>query len=270
MPELPEVEVTRMGVEPFLIKQTIDKVNLYHKKLRWPLSEDLYLLEGQSVTCVERRAKYLLVKTQNNVLLIHLGMSGKLCVVEQTQARIKHDHFTLELSSGKSLRLNDPRRFGAVLIFNSQAEVDLHLKKLGPEPFSNEFTADYLYRLAQGRKTAIKPFIMDNAIVVGVGNIYATEALFLSGIDPARAAGRVSLKRYQVLVEHIKTVLRAAIEQGGTTLKDFTRADGKPGYFALSLKVYGKQGKPCPNCLQPLKSKQLGQRASVYCNHCQK
>ncbi|WP_017444155.1 bifunctional DNA-formamidopyrimidine glycosylase/DNA-(apurinic or apyrimidinic site) lyase [Gayadomonas joobiniege] len=270
MPELPEVEVTRMGVEPWLLNQQIELVNLFHKTLRWPLSTELYQLKGQTVSSVERRAKYLLIRTQSYIVLIHLGMSGKLCVVDKDQPRIKHDHFTIELASGKSLRLNDPRRFGAVLLFHSQAELNQHMQNLGPEPFDASFNADYLYQVSRSRKTPVKAFIMDNSVVVGVGNIYATEALFLTGIHPARAAGKVSLQRYQLLVDNIRKILTHAIEQGGTTLKDFTKADGKPGYFALQLKVYGKAGQPCPSCETLLKVKSIGQRASVYCSHCQK
>ncbi|MER2494339.1 bifunctional DNA-formamidopyrimidine glycosylase/DNA-(apurinic or apyrimidinic site) lyase [Catenovulum sediminis] len=270
MPELPEVEVTRLGITPWLQGQTIAAIHIYHKQLRWPIPESLYQLAGHRIEAIERRAKYLIVHCKQGYLLLHLGMSGKLRVVGKETPRVKHDHFEIELTSGQSMRLNDPRRFGAVLWFADISALNHQLKSLGPEPLLAEFTAEYLYQKSRNKQTAIKPFIMDNKIVVGVGNIYATESLFLSGIHPKRAAGNISLKRYKILVENIKKVLAAAIEQGGTTLKDFAKADGNPGYFAQKLLVYGRSGQACTVCGETLKSMQLGQRASVYCKNCQK
>lgn len=270
MPELPEVEVSRLGIEPHVVGQQVTQVNVYHPRLRWPIPESVQKLSGQMITAVERRAKYLLLQNPSGTLILHLGMSGSLRVVPITTSRGKHDHFEMLLSSGQCLRLNDPRRFGAVLWQDPDEPELALLSRLGPEPLTEDFNGSLLYQASRSRKSSVKTFIMDNAVVVGVGNIYATEALFAAGIDPRRAAGRISLARYQLLAEHIKGVLARAIQQGGTSLRDFTRSDGKPGYFKQELLVYGRTGQPCVNCDTPLKAIQLGQRRSVYCPKCQR
>lgn len=269
MPELPEVEVSRQGITPHLTGRTIKRIELRQPKLRWPIPDAVHLAAGEAILGVRRRAKYLLIDTAPGSLIIHLGMSGALRVLPSTQSYLKHDHVVLQLDSGQSLRLNDPRRFGA-LLWQPQGETSSVFAKLGPEPLTDAFDGQRLYQLSRSRKSPVKTFIMDNAVVVGVGNIYATEALFAVGIDPRRAAGRISLARYVVLAAAIKRVLSSAILQGGTSLKDFTQADGKPGYFKQELLVYGRTGEPCVRCATPLKSVQLGQRTSVYCPGCQR
>lgn len=269
MPELPEVEVSRQGIAPHLTGQTINKIELRQPKLRWPIPAQVQLAVGEPVLAVRRRAKYLLIDTAPGSLIIHLGMSGALRVLPCEQAYLKHDHVIIELESGQSLRLNDPRRFGA-LLWQAPGETLSVFAKLGPEPLTDAFDGERLYQLSRSRKSPVKTFIMDNAVVVGVGNIYATEALFAVGIDPRRAAGRISKARYQELAEAIKHTLGRAIVQGGTSLKDFTQADGKPGYFKQSLLAYGRAGEPCVRCATALQSVQLGQRTSVYCPGCQR
>lgn len=270
MPELPEVEVSRLGIEPHIVGQRVSQVKVHQPRLRWPVPDLVQKLNGQLITAVERRAKYLLLQSPVGALILHLGMSGSLRVVPEATVRGKHDHFELLLSSGLCLRLNDPRRFGAVLWQEPHEQELSLLSKLGPEPLTDSFNGELLYQRSRSRKSPVKTFIMDNAIVVGVGNIYATEALFAAGIDPRRAAGRISQARYQLLAQHIKQVLTRAIQQGGTSLRDFTRSDGKPGYFKQELLVYGRTGEPCVNCDTPLKAVQLGQRRSVYCSECQR
>ncbi len=269
MPELPEVETTRRGIEPHLLNQQVEQVVVRNGRLRWPVPEDLDVrLSGQHIRKVERRAKYLLIQADAGTLICHLGMSGSLRLVRQETPVEKHDHVDIVLSSGQVLRYTDPRRFGAMLWSHAPLEHKL-LSKLGPEPLSDAFNVDDLYGKAKGRKTAIKPFIMDNAVVVGVGNIYASEALFAAGIDPRREAGSVSKQRYTALVQEIKKVLARAIEQGGTTLRDFVGGDGKPGYFQQQLFVYGRAGQPCLECGTGLSEVRLGQRSSVFCRKCQ-
>jgi len=273
MPELPEVETTRRGIEPFAIDQIIEKVIIRQAKLRWPVDKALNKkLKGQKITGVNRRAKYLLLQTDVGDLMIHLGMSGNLRIIDQSTAKEtlqKHDHVDICLSNGKTIRFNDPRRFGSIIL-NQQGEQHSLLVKLGPEPLTDDFNAAYLYAKAVGRKVAIKAFIMNNHIVVGVGNIYAQESLFLGGIHPNRAASKVSLKKMEKLVAIIKQVLADAIKAGGTTLKDFTGADGKPGYFQQTLNVYGRNGEACFKCETKLKQVVIGQRTTVYCAKCQK
>lgn len=269
MPELPEVEVSRQGIAPHIEQQLITQVTVWQPRLRWPISTDVMQLEGEVVRQVKRRAKYLLLETRLGTLIIHLGMSGKLHVVPTESVKQKHDHFALDLATGMSLRLNDARRFGAVL-WQTPGEVHQVLAKLGPEPLTDDFSGLRLYELSRGKTAAVKAFIMDNAVVVGVGNIYANEALFATGIDPRRAAGNISKARYIALGEAIKVILAKAIAQGGTTLKDFLSADGKPGYFKQELQVYGRAGEPCPQCLQPIRSLRIGQRNSFFCARCQK
>jgi formamidopyrimidine-DNA glycosylase len=270
MPELPEVETTRRGVEPHCIGHTITRVVVRDSRLRWPVPADLpRLLRGAEIQQVQRRAKYLLFRTSAGTLLVHLGMSGSLRLVAATEVPGKHDHIDLALDSAKRLRFNDPRRFGCVLWLGGEDRHPL-LEHLGPEPLSDEFDGELLYRRSRGRRGAVKNFIMDGKVVVGVGNIYANEALFSSGIRPDRAAGRISRQRYDQLAREIKRVLARSIRQGGTTLRDFVGGDGKPGYFRQQLNVYGREGEPCKQCARPLREKRLGQRTSVFCVACQR
>ncbi len=239
-------------------------------RLRWPVPDQLALaLTGQAIQAVERRAKYLLFRTAKGTLLVHLGMSGSLRVVAPDVPPGRHDHIDILLEGGICLRYHDPRRFGCFLWLVPGVSHPL-LLYLGPEPLSAEFDGQLLYRRSRGRKGPIKNLIMDGKVVVGVGNIYANEALFLSGIRPARAAGRVSLARYQRLADVIKQVLTSAIDQGGTTLRDFVGGDGRPGYFAQQLLVYGRAGQECKHCGTALRELRLGQRSSVYCVTCQR
>lgn len=268
MPELPEVEVSRLGIQPYLVNHKVAELKVYQPKLRWLVPTEAQQIVGQTVRAVNRRAKYLLVETDPGTLVIHLGMSGNLRVLPVGSPLEKHDHVELITSAGQSLRFNDARRFGCVLWQTPENPLS-QLARLGPEPLSDEFTDDHMFLKSRGKKAAVKTFIMDNHVVVGVGNIYANEALFMSGIDPRRAAGGISKARYRVLTEAIRTVLAKAIEQGGTTLKDFSRADGQPGYFAQELAVYGQAGKPCPRCERVLAEIRLGQRSTVFCKSCQ-
>lgn len=271
MPELPEVETTRSGIEPHIKNQTIVKVIVRQPKLRWPIPASLAKdLPGHSISGVSRRGKYLLLKSKLGTVIIHLGMSGSLRILKTPVPPGKHDHVDFELGSGDILRYTDPRRFGCILWeVNDLAQHPL-LSKLGPEPLLEEFDSSYLHSLSRKRKAPIKTFIMDSHIVVGVGNIYANEALFMAGISPKRAAGAISKARYEKLVVAVKSVLAQAILVGGTTLKDFTNSNGDPGYFKQSLQVYGRGGLPCNNCEKDLSEVRLGQRATVYCSVCQK
>ncbi len=270
MPELPEVETSCRGIAPHLIGQTITGVIIRQPKLRWPIPDELpHLLTEQAITAVTRRAKYLFITTPIGTLILHLGMSGSLRVVDSNAPAEKHDHFDLMLNSGKQLRLRDPRRFGAVLWCGLQPDIHPLIAHLGPEPLDEVFSAEHLYQISRKRRGAIKNLIMDAKVVVGVGNIYASESLFLAGIHPSRAANRLSKKRIQHLTESIKQVLAKAIEQGGTTLKDFQQSDGKPGYFAQQLNVYGRSNKPCPACGKAISQCKIGQRSSFFCCHCQ-
>ncbi len=270
MPELPEVETTRCGVKPHLENQQITALIVRQPKLRWPVPDDLAsLIEGKQIRVVNRRGKYLLIELDNGAVMIHLGMSGSLYIVSADQSAAYHDHVDIQLSSGMALRLTDPRRFGSVLWQPAGTTHEL-LAKLGPEPLSEQFAADYLQQCCQGRKQAIKQLIMDSHVVVGVGNIYANEALFSAGIHPKRAAGKISKERLSRFVGEIKKVLSRAIEQGGTTLKDFVGGDGKPGYFKQELQVYGRGGEACVTCDATLKEIRLGQRSTVYCGECQR
>lgn len=269
MPELPEVEVCRLGISPHLLTHKVVNVVVRNARLRWPISEDIADVIGHKLRKVERRAKYLLLRFDVGTLLIHLGMSGTVRVIEENSAVAKHDHFDLHMSNAKVLRLNDPRRFGAVLWLPRHEDVLGLLSKLGPEPLSDDFGPGYLFAKAKNRKVPIKTFLMNNHVVVGVGNIYANEALFKAGILPTALAGTLSEMRLDSLTHIIKEVLAAAIAQGGTTLKDFTQADGRPGYFAQSLLVYGRSGQPCVNCQSRLEEIRQSNRSSVYCPTCQ-
>jgi formamidopyrimidine-DNA glycosylase len=271
VPELPEVETTRRGIEPHVTGQRIRKVVVRERRLRWPVSQDLeQQLRGQTIESVSRRGKYLLLCTRAGSLIIHLGMSGSLRILPCATPPLKHDHLDIELDNQQCLRLRDPRRFGCVFWTTTDPLQHKLLKELGPEPLSEAFDADYLYAASRKRKVAIKQLIMNSHIVVGVGNIYANEALYLAGIRPGVAAGRLSKPRCRQLVDAIKTVLASAIQQGGTTLRDFTASDGNPGYFQLQLNVYGHGGEPCPRCGTPIKQLHQGQRATYYCPSCQK
>ena len=269
MPELPEVEVTRQGVAPYLEGQTVKQLIVRNGSLRWPVPDIAQNIVGQTIKAVRRRAKYLLIDTDAGTTIVHLGMSGSLRILSADTPPAKHDHIDLVLDNGRALRLNDPRRFGAWLWCELPETVHPLLSKLGPEPLLDDFTPTYLANALKGKTKAIKLALMDNAIVVGVGNIYANEALFATGINPQTAAGKVTKKQITLLVAEIKRILAGAIEQGGTTLKDFTNAEGKPGYFAQKLHVYGRGGLPCTQCGHLLTEIKLGQRATVFCPICQ-
>ncbi|BDM62783.1 formamidopyrimidine-DNA glycosylase [Shewanella sp. NFH-SH190041] len=269
MPELPEVEVTRQGITPYLQGHTVTDLIVRNPQLRWPVPQIASNIIGQQIRHIRRRAKYLLLDTDAGTTIVHLGMSGSLRVVPAGSPAGKHDHIDLVLDNGQALRLNDPRRFGAWLWCELPESAHPLLQKLGPEPLSEHFNADYLAQRLKGKKQAIKQCLMDNHIVVGVGNIYANEALFAAGIDPRIAGGQITLPRLEKLVEEIKLVLAFAIKQGGTTLKDFTNAEGKPGYFAQQLHVYGRKGLPCTQCGTLLQEIRQGQRSTVFCPVCQ-
>jgi formamidopyrimidine-DNA glycosylase len=270
MPELPEVETSRRGIAPYVAGQRIGKVDIRERRLRWPISDDMERrLTGATIESVGRRAKYLLLNTNNGTAIVHLGMSGSVFIIENDTPAGVHDHFDIELDSGKSLRFRDPRRFGSLHWTDDTAGHWL-LRKLGPEPLEDAFSGDYLWSMSRGRRVAVKQFIMNAAIVVGVGNIYASEALFLAGIHPRRAAGRISKDRYQRLATTIKGVLQKAIDAGGTTLRDFYGGDGEAGYFQQELAVYGRGDEPCLQCGRPVSVFVLGQRSTFYCKDCQR
>lgn len=270
MPELPEVETTRRGIEPHILHNTLSRVVVHNASLRWPVPKNLNkVLAGQKLESLSRRGKYLLLRFPAGHVILHLGMSGSLRMVNCQSARQKHDHVEFVFNNGKCLRLRDPRRFGAVLFTREDPLQHKLLNNLGPEPLQREFSGRHLYETSRGKKVAVKLFIMNSRVIVGVGNIYANEALFLAGIHPKRVAGRISAERYEQLGTAIKQVLRAAIKAGGTTLRDFTAEDGRPGYFKQKLNVYGKAGEPCSRCGTIIKHMTLGQRATYYCPHCQ-
>lgn len=270
MPELPEVETTLRGISPHIENQVVCHVIIRQPKLRWPIPAELpQLLEQQTLKSLSRRAKYLLLHFDTGTLLIHLGMSGSLRVVSTGTPPAKHDHFDIEFNHQKSIRLTDPRRFGAVLWLGTEPYQHALLSKLGLEPLSDQLTGTYLYEKSRYKKVSIKQFLMNQNIVTGIGNIYCTEVLYYAGISPVRAAGNISLKRYNTLVTHIKKTLSLAIKQGGTTLRDFVGSDGKPGYFKQELSVYGRSGQPCKHCKYPLTEIKQAQRTTVYCTRCQ-
>lgn len=271
LPELPEVETTRRGIEPHIQSNRVSAVNLRRKNLRWPITPALCReLPGEVIDVVSRRGKYLLLETTRGTVIIHLGMSGSLRIVDRHRIAQKHDHVDIVFANGKILRYTDPRRFGCILWDDQAIEAHPLLATLGPEPLGSEFHADYLFRKSRGRSAPIKTFIMDSKVVVGVGNIYANESLYLAGINPKRHAGKVSKSRYEKLVGCIREVLQRAIDVGGTTLQDFTNSDGEPGYFAQSLHVYGRKGESCHACTGILKEIRQGQRSTVYCPKCQR
>ena len=269
MPELPEVETSRRGIEPYVVGERIDDVVIRERRLRWPVSPDVdRRLPGQTVQSIGRRAKYLLIHTTDGTAIIHLGMSGSVRIVGTDTPAAVHDHFDLALGSGKLLRFRDPRRFGS-LHWAADASEHWLLKDLGPEPLSDALSGQHLWQQSRGRRVTVKQFIMNASIVVGVGNIYASEALFLAGIHPQRAAGRIARARYDALAATIKTVLQKAIRAGGTTLRDFYGFDGEAGYFRQQLEVYGRDGEPCRRCERPVSVVVLGQRSTYYCKSCQ-
>jgi len=271
MPELPEVETTCRGIAPHIQGQIIKQVIVRQPQLRWRVPEDLnQILTSLVIKSVSRRAKYLLMTTSAGTMLVHLGMSGSLRIVTTDQETGKHDHIDFIFNNGVIMRYNDPRRFGAVLWTSEPLENHPLLKDLGPEPLLADFTGELLYSLSRNRKVPVKSFIMDSHVVVGVGNIYANEALFTAGILPLRQAGKVSLARYQKLVSCIQVVLQNSIQQGGTTLRDFVNETGNPGYFKQQLKVYGRKGLPCYACQQLLTEARLANRSTVFCTNCQR
>ncbi len=270
MPELPEVETTRRGIAPHVVKQTVLEVIIRQSQLRWPVSPELATeLPGHSILSVARRGKYLIINTGKACFIVHLGMSGSMRIVTTGTLAGKHDHVDIVFNHNKTLRYTDPRRFGCILWCASDPGQHPLLKHLGPEPLTDDFNLAYLRERAKGRKMPVKAFIMDSNVVVGVGNIYANEALFMSGIDPRRAAGRIAAPRYTQLVGNIKHVLAGAIAMGGTTLRDFVGGTGQPGYFKQSLQVYGRKGLPCFSCHSALREIRIGQRSTVYCPQCQ-
>ncbi|MDD2723272.1 MAG: bifunctional DNA-formamidopyrimidine glycosylase/DNA-(apurinic or apyrimidinic site) lyase [Methylovulum sp.] len=271
MPELPEVETTCRGIAPHIQGQTITQVQVRDARLRWPVPDNLsVILTGLTVESVTRRGKYLLLNTRAGTLLVHLGMSGSLRIVTSAQNSGKHDHIDLVFGDACVLRFNDPRRFGAMLWTDKPTEEHPLLKSLGPEPLLADFTGELLHHKSRQRKVPVKSFIMDSHIVVGVGNIYANEALFMAGILPTRRAGAIALSRYEKLAGCIRRVLQDAIGQGGTTLRNFVNEDGKPGYFKQQLRVYGRVGLPCVACGQTLVEVRLGNRTTVFCRNCQR
>jgi formamidopyrimidine-DNA glycosylase len=270
MPELPEVETTRRGLAPHLVGRTVTALDIRQPRLRWPIPAALRKnLPGQRIDAVERRAKYLLVHTRAGSALLHLGMSGSLRVLPAMTPVGAHDHVDWRLDSNRVLRFTDPRRFGSQL-WQPIGKVHPLLAGLGPEPLGDDFDGDRLWERSRGRSAAVKTFLMDQAIVVGVGNIYASEALFGAGIHPKRAAGSVSRARYARLADEVKRVLTHAITRGGTTLRDFLDPDGVPGYFEQELFVYGRDGKACKVCGTEIQVVTLGQRSTFYCPQCQR
>lgn len=270
MPELPEVETARRGIAPHLVGQRVAKVVVRDGRLRWPVTATLTKgLTGQVIRAVERRAKYLLLRTDTGTAILHLGMSGSLRVVPCPTPPLKWDHVDIALTNGQCLRLRDPRRFGALLWTNAEPTEHKLLRRLGPEPFAPEFDGNYLHQISRGRRLKVRDFLLNGHIVAGVGNIYANEALFLAGVRPNRAAGRLNRAQCSALVRHLRATLESAIAAGGTTLRDFQNADGKPGYFQQTLRVYGRQGMPCQRCKTPIRQLKLGQRSAFFCPSCQ-
>jgi formamidopyrimidine-DNA glycosylase len=270
MPELPEVETTLRGISPFLEGRRIDCLIIRESRLRWRIPPELpAAVAGKRVRAVRRRAKYLLLDVEGGTVILHLGMSGNLRILPAATPPLPHDHLDIVLDSGNCLRFNDPRRFGSVLWTEADPAKHRLLRDLAPEPLSREFDGAYLVKALAKRKVAIKQLLMNGRVVVGVGNIYASEALFHAGIRPQRAAGRTTRLETARLVRSIKKVLRAAIKVGGTTLRDYVNADGNPGYFRQKLFVYERGGEPCRRCGTPIRALVQGQRATYYCPACQ-
>ena len=271
MPELPEVETTRRGLAPYVRGRRIAALEIYEPRLRWPVPRDLpEKIAGRRIVRVGRRAKYLLLGLESGTLLLHLGMSGNLRAVPARTPRRAHDHFDLVLDSGLAVRFNDPRRFGSLLYTHADPRAHPLLAQLGPEPLAAAFDADYLWRITRGRRVAIKQLLVNSRLIAGVGNIYASEALFRARIRPQRQARTLSRAEAARLVRGVRAVLRQAIRSGGTTLRDYLGADGAPGYFRQRLYVYERRGKPCRRCRTPVRALTQGQRSSYYCPSCQK
>ena len=270
MPELPEVETTLRGIRPSLQGRVIEQVLVRNAALRWPVPPAVQQACGQRVKQLLRRGKYLLIECETGGLLCHLGMSGSLRVCRGGDRPRRHDHFDLVADNGHCIRFHDPRRFGALLWWDPPYQQHKLLRELGPEPLLEGFDGQYLWNRSRGLRLAVKNFIMNGRIVVGVGNIYASEALYMAGIHPARPAGRIALARYQVLAAAIRDVLQRAIHSGGTTLRDFYDSAGEPGYFAQDLLVYEREGEACFQCRRPIRRKVIGQRSSYYCPQCQR
>ena len=274
MPELPEVETTLRGIQPHLDGRRIRRWIVRQPRLRQVITPDMpEQVAGQLICSLQRRSKYLLIGLERGSLLVHLGMSGSLRMVTAASPPRPHDHLDLLLDDGGCLRFHDPRRFGTFIWITHPPEQALRmhplLKDLGPEPLGPDFSGELLYRRSRTRRVAIKAFIMDQRVVVGVGNIYANEALFQVGLHPARTCASLTLTECETLAATIRVLLAAAIAQGGTTLRDFVNEAGQPGYFAQQLQVYGRTAEPCPRCGQPIQSQRIGQRSSFYCLSCQ-
>lgn len=270
MPELPEVETTRRGLAPHVVGRCVAQVTVRQPRLRWPVTPQLARdLPGRRIDALTRRAKYLLLAAGDGYLLMHLGMSGRLRIVPADTPAGLHDHLDIRLDSGQIMRLNDPRRFGCALWLRQPPEEHALIAGLGPEPLSDQFDGDWLYARSRGRRAKVKAFIMDAANVVGVGNIYASEALFEAGIHPGRPAGRIGRARHARLAAAIKQTLTRAIDAGGTTLRDYIGVDGGTGWFQLSLAVYGREGQPCPRDATPVRRRIIGQRSTFFCPRCQ-
>jgi formamidopyrimidine-DNA glycosylase len=279
MPELPEVETIRRGIAPHVTGRAIRRVVVRDRRLRWPIPKDFARkLTGRTIASVGRRGKYLLLDLaapaeaggNHDRVILHMGMTGRLSLHEPGRPVRKHDHLDLELSGDLVLRFNDARRFGAALWWPRTQKEHVLLRHMGPEPFDAAFNADYLFRLSRGRSAPVKNVLMDGRVVVGVGNIYAVEALFRARIRPMRAAGKVTRAEYSALVKAVREVLEAAIEAGGTTFRDFRDSNGEPGYFVQKLDVYDRGGQPCRRCKAPIKRLVIGQRSSFYCPKCQR
>ena len=270
MPELPEVETTRLGLVARVVGHRIRDVVVRDRRLRWPVPEDLAEhLRGARVREIRRRGKYLLFDCGKGHLLVHLGMSGSLTVVPPDRPVRRHDHVDLVLDTGDIVRLNDPRRFGAVLWVRDPAGHAL-LEGLGPEPFDEVFGGEYLHRASRGRRVPVKQFLMDSRVVTGIGNIYANEALFAARIHPARAAGRISRSRFDCLTREVRATLTRALAAGGSTLRDFVGSDGRPGYFQQQYAVYGRADQPCPACGAAVRATRHAGRATFHCAACQR
>jgi formamidopyrimidine-DNA glycosylase len=270
VPELPEIETLKRGIEPLVLNRSIQKVNIYNHLLRWPIPENISAsLQQQVIRAVQRRGKYLLLVTDSDALVVHLGMSGSLQILSYPHVLKKHDHIDIILDNSTCLCFNDPRKFGSLLLQSSQLAQKL-LNNLGVEPLSASFTGEYLYEHGHKKKTAVKIFIMNSHIVTGVGNIYANEALFLAGIDPRRTVNKITLQEYELLVSSIKKILQTAIANKGTTFRNFITHNGSSGGFKAFLQIYGRGGLPCVRCKHKLESIFIGQRSTVYCPVCQK
>jgi formamidopyrimidine-DNA glycosylase len=271
MPELPEVETTRRGLSPVLAGRTIQSVQVRERRLRWTLPGDFEArLTGRRVRTIERRGKYLLFVTDQGTLIVHLGMSGSLRLVAAGTEYTAHDHVDIALDSGRVVRFNDPRRFGSMHFTTENPLAHPLLARLAPEPLTEQFDGGYLHQRARRKRVSVKQFLMDSHVVVGVGNIYASEALYRARIRPRRAAGRLSAADCARLAAAIKRVLARAIQVGGTTLRDYVNADGEPGYFRQKLYVYERAGRPCRRCRTPIRQSRQGARSTYWCPHCQR